>query len=100
MLKRVIGLPGETVEVWAEGVFVNGTLLNEPYLDEQATYKGQWQLGENEYFVLGDNRNSSSDSHSWGPLAFEYIIGKAVSVCSSNVAWSCNKEIEPVNYAK
>ncbi|HRQ36344.1 MAG TPA: signal peptidase I [Chloroflexota bacterium] len=99
-LSRIIGLPGETVEVWDEGVFVNGTLLNEPYLDEQATYKGQWQLGENEYFILADNRNSASDSHNWGSLPFEYIIGKAVSICSSKVAWSCNQEIEPVDYAE
>ncbi len=43
-LSRVIGLPGETVEVGDEGVLVNGVLLNELYLDEQALYKGQWEL--------------------------------------------------------
>ncbi len=97
LLKRIVGLPGETVEILNGGVFIDGAVLEEPYLDKQPTYSGRWQLGENEYFVLGDNRNSSSDSHSWGPLAFEHIIGKAVSICSSKVAWSCNQEIEPVD---
>lgn len=77
-IKRVIGLPGETVEIREEHVFVDGEKLEEWY----ALYTGEYSwgarhLGEDEYFVLGDNRNSSSDSHNWGPLPRDAIIGKA-----------------------
>lgn len=68
-VKRVIGLPGETVEIIDGQVFINGsnTPLNEPYLAE-APNKGQpliFKVPQNCYFVLGDNRNFSSDSRFW-----------------------------------
>jgi len=79
-IKRVIGLPGETVSVAGGVVSVNGQPLAEPYIAAPPTYASSWPLGPNQYFVLGDNRNSSSDSHSWGPLDRKYLIGQAVLV--------------------
>jgi signal peptidase I len=79
-IKRVIGLPGETVAVRGGVVYVNDVPLDEPYISAPPTYESTWTLGPNEYFVLGDNRNSSSDSHAWGPLARHYFIGRAVLV--------------------
>ncbi len=82
-VKRVIGLPGETVTIDDNGqVSVDGTPLAEPYLDKMAgvPYRGRtgsWTVPDNSYFVLGDNRNSSSDSRSWGMLEQQYIVGKA-----------------------
>lgn len=77
-IKRVIGLPGETVEIRGKHLYIDGEELDESY----ALYTGNYswaaqRLGEDEYFVLGDNRNSSSDSHNWGPLPGDAIIGKA-----------------------
>ncbi len=77
-IKRVIGLPGDLVEVREHRVWVNGIALNEPYIDQPPGYPGNWVVGEGEYFVLGDNRNNSSDSHSWGLLPAGKILGKAV----------------------
>ena len=79
-IKRVIGLPGETVRVQGGVVYVNNVPLEEPYIAAPPTYENTWTLGPDEYFVLGDNRNSSSDSHAWGPLARHYFIGRAILV--------------------
>ncbi len=77
-IKRIIGLPGETVEVRNGQVYINGELLLEPWEPNPGSYSnGPVTLGPNEYYVLGDNRNNSSDSHSWGPLDGDRIIGKA-----------------------
>jgi signal peptidase I len=83
-IKRIIGLPGETVRIKEEGVFIvrNGNeekLDESPYLDPPI-HTGQVQevvLAENEYFMLGDNRGASSDSRSWGPIVSDDIIGRA-----------------------
>ncbi len=76
-IKRVIGLPGERVEIRQGKVFVQGVPLDEPYIQEVGFYSGTWELGPGEYFVLGDNRQNSSDSHNWGVLPRENIVGKA-----------------------
>ena len=76
-IKRVIGLPGDVVEVRENRVWVNGIALNEPYIDTQPDYNGNWIIEEDTVFVLGDNRNDSSDSHTWGLLAHDNVLGKA-----------------------
>ena len=78
LLKRVIGLPGETVVVKDGTVMIDGVPLEEPYISEPPLYHGTWTVPEGQFFVLGDNRNDSRDSHQWGFLPREYIIAKAV----------------------
>ncbi len=77
-IKRVIATPGETVEIKAGKVYVNDVELNEPYLNETPSYTLAAQtVPEGHYFVLGDNRNNSSDSHIWGMVPYQNVIGKA-----------------------
>jgi len=78
-IKRVIGLPGENVEVRDGKVYINGGELNESkYLQGIETVGNiEVKLSENEYFVLGDNRNASSDSRKWGEVDKKLIIGRA-----------------------
>lgn len=79
-IKRVIGLPGDTVEIGNGIVRVNGLAITEPYLAELPGYTGTWKVPDGELFVLGDNRNHSSDSHDWGFVQQEWVVGKAVVV--------------------
>lgn len=80
LIKRVIGLPGDQITVDKGIVFVNGTSLSEPYIAAPPIYTGDWVVPPDNLFVLGDNRNDSSDSHSWGMLPYDQIVGKAVLV--------------------
>ena len=78
-IKRVIGLPGETVEIINGQVYINGELLGIDYHTNEAGYNsGAVTLGPDDIFVLGDNRPNSSDSHSWGTLPRDLIIGRVV----------------------
>lgn len=79
-IKRVIGLPGDTVEFLRGDVYVNGKKLDEPYVIPEyrgSQTLGPWQVGKDNYFVLGDHRNSSNDSRVWGTVPRNYIYGKA-----------------------
>jgi signal peptidase I len=82
LIKRVIGLPGDTIEIRDNQVYVNGNLLNEPYINEPGLTSpnqyGNVTLGPDEYFVMGDNRNRSRDSRAFGPINREHIIGEAL----------------------
>jgi signal peptidase I len=76
-IKRIVGLPGEQVEIRHGTIAVDGVSLEEPYIANPGFYSGVWDLGDEEYFVLGDNRRNSSDSHTWGVFPQENIVGKA-----------------------
>ncbi len=79
-IKRVIGLPGDTVTIQNRAVLVNGVQLTEEYIAEPPTYSGEWVVPDDKLFVLGDNRNQSSDSHRWGFVPMEEVIGRALIV--------------------
>jgi len=81
-IKRVVGLPGDTVEMREGNVLINGTVLEEKYLDPKENLstrsQGPIYVKPNYYFVMGDNRDNSSDSRSWGLVPKKYIYGKAL----------------------
>lgn len=78
-IKRVIGLSGDTIEIKDSKVFVNGEALTEPYEMAKPNYNyGPTKVPVDSYFVLGDNRNHSLDSHIWGVLPAKNIIGRAL----------------------
>ncbi len=88
-IKRVIGLPGDVIEVDDGTVFVNGKTLQEDYVPDEYRDRmsmSPYTVGPDEYFVLGDHRSSSNDSRSWGAVPRHYIYGKAVFVY-----WPLNK---------
>jgi signal peptidase I len=83
-IKRVIALPGERIHITNGVVYINGQVLHEPYLPEKWTYNNNWPatgqdqlMPPNQYFVMGDNRNHSSDSRAFGAIELGSILGKA-----------------------
>ena len=78
-VKRIIAVPGDTVEIRRGKVYVNDELLEEPYIvdSSRASDDGTWRMTAEEYFVLGDNRPSSNDSRRFGPVPLNNILGKA-----------------------
>ena len=83
-VKRVIGLPGETLEIRSGAVYINGVELEESY-DLGSEFRSYQEsqsitLRDGEFFVLGDNRGSSNDSKDWGPVRMEEIVGKVAFI--------------------
>lgn len=77
-IKRVVGLPGEVIEINNGKIFINGKAITEPYIPQEPTYVIEPQtIPAGYYFVLGDNRNSSIDSHAFGPIPRKSLVGKA-----------------------
>ena len=79
-IKRVIGVPGDEIDVHDGVVRVNGLAVDEPYIAEDPRYSGNWVVPDEALFVLGDNRNQSSDSHEWGYIGDTSVIGKAFMI--------------------
>jgi signal peptidase I len=81
LIKRLIGLPGETVEGRVDGVYIDGVRLEEPWLvpgTPGPRIFGPIPLADNQVFMMGDNRDGSKDSRSFGPVHIDLLIGKAV----------------------
>jgi signal peptidase I len=77
LIKRVIGLPGETIEISAGVVYIDGRPLNEPYARLSTGDSPSRRLGADEYFIMGDNRANSKDSRLFGPIPRDSIVGRA-----------------------
>ena len=95
-IKRVIGLPGDTVTINNGHIYLNGQQLEEPYIAASTRTMGEWQVPGDHLFVLGDNRNNSQDSRNFGFVAIENIIGKAIFIYWPPTDWSIitNPDIE------
>lgn len=82
LIKRLIGLPGETIEFRGQAVYINGVKLDEPYINEPCWVEkcadASWTLASDEYFFMGDNRNHSHDSRAFGPVHRDHLIGRAL----------------------
>jgi signal peptidase I len=81
LMKRVVGLPGETVEFKDGRLFINGQFLEEPYLKYSCNWEfkpDRWQLGDDEYYVVGDNRTMPHEDHKQGSARRERIVGKVM----------------------
>jgi len=81
LIKRVIGLPGDTVQIIDKQMYINGTPIDEPYINEPCRVNcadETWNLGAGQYFAMGDNRNHSSDSRVFGPVSIDHIVGKVM----------------------
>lgn len=79
MVKRLIGLPGEQIIITNGKVYVDGKALNEPYIEAPPDYEyGPVTVPDNSYFMLGDNRRASKDSHVWGFVPREKVLGRVL----------------------
>ena len=93
LIKRIIGVPGDTITIQDGMLTVNGVVVDEPYINAPPAYNGTWQVPEGELFVLGDNRNDSRDSHQWGLLPIENVIGRAVLIYWPPEEWQVIRHI-------
>jgi signal peptidase I len=97
LIKRIIGLPGDTITVQDGVLSINGVAMDEPYINAPPAYNGTWQVSEGELFVLGDNRNDSRDSHQWGLLPVENVIGRAVLIYWPPEEWQVIRHTNQVD---
>jgi signal peptidase I len=79
-IKRIIGLPGDHIRIAEGKVYINDQQLDEPYIKVSTLQGGEWTVPADSLFVMGDNRNNSSDSRSWGMVPIENVIGKALVI--------------------
>jgi signal peptidase I len=86
-IKRVIGLPGETVDIKSGQVSIDGVPLDEPYVKFPKDDTSSYTLGADQYFVMGDNRFGSADSRYWGPVPAKDIIGRPIIRFSPPSLW-------------
>ncbi len=86
-IKRIIGLPGDRVEIKNGEVYVNDRVLDEDYIAASPVYEDILEVPGDSLIVLGDNRNNSSDSHNWGPVPLDHVIGKAMFVYWPPTEW-------------
>ena len=87
-IKRVIGVPGDRVSTTSTSVIVDGQTLHEPYIRVPFNFESNtWKLGPHQFFVMGDNRDNSLDSRSWGLLDKSYIVGKVEAVYWPMTNW-------------
>ena len=96
LIKRVIGLPGDHIVIGDGRVSVNGKTLTEPYIAAEPDYSGLWDVPKDYLFVLGDNRNDSSDSHAWGFLPIKNVVGKALLIYWPPKEWAAVDHIQIV----
>lgn len=78
-IKRVIGLPGDRVEIKEQKLFINAVEIQEPYVVYPSASEGVWDVPAESLFVMGDNREVSADSRSWGFVPLQDVIGKVVA---------------------
>jgi signal peptidase I len=97
LIKRVIGLPGDTISVQDGVLSINGVVVDEPYINAPPAYNGTWIVEEGDLFVLGDNRNDSRDSHQWGLLPIENVIGRAVLIYWPPNEWQVIQHLKQLN---
>ncbi len=88
LIKRIVGVPGDQIRIGGGRVSVNGQPLDEPYINAAPNYFGEWRVPQGYLFVLGDNRNDSSDSHMWGYLPEDNVIGKALLIYWPPPEWA------------
>jgi signal peptidase I len=92
-IKRLIGMPGDSVEIKNNAIYINGKQLTESYIPsdyttDPLTNQSKWTLGKGEYFLVGDNRNNSSDSRVWGVAQRSDMIGPVTMILIPRVLFT------------
>src|SRR5206468_6001752 len=92
LVKRIVGVPGDQIEIQGDVLLRNGKRVLEPYLLDSARTGGRdWPvmtLAAGQYYVLGDNRANSRDSRFLGPVDEAHIVGRVVCICFSSASWT------------
>ena len=98
-IKRIIGIPGDTIELRDARLYINGEIIDEPYINEPCAPRNcaeeTWQLDPDEYFVMGDNRNHSRDSRIFDAIRRDHIVGEVIARYWPPGAWGL---VNHINY--